>query len=179
MRRDGHTDEPLLAAARGYEQGNSGRFNSLGRPQRGAPVRRFSTPSPRVATPPSDPKDNKCANCSMTGHTKENCPKPQISIEDRNCRICSKTGHIARKCPDNDKAGHPSAKPAVIAKSGASTAIVPYRNRTFLWLVTVEEGYQQLRRPKPKGVTFGELPVPHRQATQRLRKTQFCTAHRL
>ena len=83
MSRDGQNDESVLAAARGYVRGNSGRFNSPGRPQREAPVRRFGTPGLRVATPPRDPKDNKCANCNITGLTKENGPKPQISIEDK------------------------------------------------------------------------------------------------
>ena len=58
-----------------------------------------------------------------------------------------------------------------MTQSGASIAIVSYRNRTSLEVLTDEEGYQQPRRPKPKGVTFGELPVTHREATQRLRKT--------
>ena len=79
--------------------------------------------------------------------------------------------HIARKCPDKDKAGRSSAKPALMIQSEASMAIVPYRNRTFLGVVTEEKGHQQTRRPKPKGVTFGELPITHREATQRLRKT--------
>ena len=75
------------------------------------------------------------------------------------------------RVPDKDKAGRSSAKPALMTQSGASMAIVPYRNRTFLGVVTDEEGYQQPRRPKPKGVTFGELPVTHREADQRSRKT--------
>ena len=99
------------------------------------------------------------------------CPKPPISIEDRKCHICGKAGHIARKCPDKDKGGRPQAKPALMAQSGTGTAIVPYRNRTFLEVVTDEEGNQQPRRPRPKGVTFGELLVTHREASQRLRKT--------
>ena len=57
-----------------------------------------------------------------------------------------------------------------MAQAGAGTAIVPYRNRAFLGVVTDEDGYQQPRRPQPKGVSFGELPVTHREASQRLRK---------
>jgi hypothetical protein len=57
-----------------------------------------------------------------------------------------------------------------MAQSGAGTAIVPYRNRTFLGVVTDEEGFQQPRRPRPKGVVLGELPVTHREASQRLRR---------
>ena len=34
-----------------------------------------------------------------------------------------------------------------------------------------EEGYQQPRRPRPKGVTFDELPITHRETIHRLRKT--------
>ena len=69
MSQDGHNDESVLAAARGYIRGSSGRPNGPGRVQRGAPVRRFGPPGPRVATPPRDPKDNKCANCNQVGHT--------------------------------------------------------------------------------------------------------------
>ena len=172
MSREGHNDESVLAAARGYVRGNSGRFNGQGRPPpRGAQPRRFGPPTPRVATPPREPKDNKCANCNQPGHTKLDCPKPPISIEDRKCHICGKAGHIARKCPDKDKGGRPQAKPALMAQLGAGTAIYPYRNRTFLGVVTDKDGYQQPRRPRPKGVAFGELPITHREASQRLRKT--------
>ena len=74
---------------------------------------------------------------------------------------------------DKDKGGRPPAKPALMAQAGAAnsdTAIVPYRNRAFLGMVTDEEGYQQPRRPMPRGVTFGDFPVTHREASQRLRK---------
>lgn len=162
------TTTTVLAVARGYV---NRKFNSQRRPPpRGAQPRRFGATNPRAATPPRDPKDNKCANCNQPGHTKFDCPKPPISIEDRKCYICGKAGHIARKCRDKDKGGRPPARPALMAQPCADTAIVPYRNRIFLGVVTDEEGYQQPRRPQPKGVTFGELPVTHREASQRLRK---------
>ena len=74
----------------------------------------------------------------MTGHTKENCTKLKLSIEDRKCNICNKTSHIGNK----DKATRPTDTLTLMAQSGPGTAIVPYRNRAFLGVVTDEEGYQ-------------------------------------
>ena len=92
-------------------------------------------------------------------------------MEDRKCHICRLTGHTARRCPNKDKAApRPASRSALWAQAGSSIAIVPYKIRTFLGVVTDDEGFQQPRRPRPPGVTFGELPVTHREATQKLRK---------
>ena len=64
----------------------------------------------------------------------------------------------------------PGSKPALLAQASPGTAIVPYGSRTFLGVVTDDEGFQEPRRPKPRGVAFAELPVTHRQATRKLRK---------
>ena len=92
-------------------------------------------------------------------------------MEERKCQICNQTGHIARRCPDKDKAAsRPVRKPTLMAQPAPSTAIVLYRNRTFLGAITDDEGFQQPRRPRPRQVTFGELSVTRREATQKLRK---------
>ena len=173
MSRDGHDDDTVLAVVREYARGQARRF--AGRPQRGVPARgaRFGAtgnPGGRVPTPPRDPKDNKCAICNQVGHTKENCPKPQIAMEERKCHICNETGHIARICPDRER---PAGKPALMAQQAPGTAIVPYRNATFLGVIIDNEGFQQPRRPRPRQETFDELPVAHREATQKLRNSKF------
>ena len=40
----------------------------------------------------------------------------------------------------------------------------------MLGVITNDEGFQHLRRPCPRQVTFGELPVTHWEATQKFRK---------
>ena len=58
----------------------------------------------------------------------------------------------------------------MLAQAGPGTAIVPYGNRIYIEVVSDIAGFQEPRRPKPRGVTFAELPVIHREATQKLRK---------
>ena len=68
--------------------------------------------------------------------------------------------------------GHTTAnrRPALLAQAGPGTALVPFRNRTYLGVVTDDEGFQQPRRPEPRGVIFDELPVTHQEATQKPRR---------
>ena len=49
--------------------------------------------------PPRDAKDIKCANCNMTGHDKDACTKPKLSISMRACHECGEVGHIGKNCP--------------------------------------------------------------------------------
>ena len=96
MSREGHDDETVLAVARGYARQPSGRFSSSSKPPRGGPpcgAPRFG-PSSRVATPPRDPKDNKCANCNQPGHAHLNCPKPQVPKEQRKCHVCTQCQQV-------------------------------------------------------------------------------------
>ena len=92
-------------------------------------------------------------------------------MEDRTCHICNQTDHIARRCPNKDKATHrPAVKPGLLKQASPCTTIVPYGNCTSLGVLHDGKGFQQPRRSRPQGATFGDLPVTHQEATQKLRK---------
>ena len=57
----------------------------------------------RLATPPRDIRDTKCANCGGLGHTAPNCKKAKVPLEERRCHNCNQPGHIAAKCPEKGK----------------------------------------------------------------------------
>ena len=97
----------------------------------------------RAATPPRDPKENKCANCSEKGHDKDNCPKAKIATSERKCHTCGRVGHLARNCPDKDKAR--------TTGSQARLAIQDDQPRVWGCVVEEDEGFTRVgHRPVPK-----------------------------
>ena len=86
MQGAGFSSDFILSAVQNYR----GRGN---RPQQRP--RQGPGPARRIATPPRDAKDIKCANCNGTGHMALKCPKPKLADDQRKCHVCGKPGHLA------------------------------------------------------------------------------------
>ena len=148
MQKLGGGGDYVLAAARAIQRRNAQR-----------------APAKRVSTCPRDPKDTKCANCNQTGHTAATCTKPKRAMADRLCHVCNKPGRLARRCPDRDK-----QKPAMVGTEQAPQLAIA--DKPYVVCMVDEEGYTTVshKKPKPRGVQLGELPMQSRGASQKERR---------
>ena len=109
------------------------------------PLRRGTSETPSAQT------------VELFGHTAPNCKKPKVPLEERKCHKCGQPGHISAKCTEN---GRP--RPTV---AGVSTAAQASHVKAIMDQICCHvdaDGFAPARRtfkPKPKSVTFEDLPV--------------------
>ena len=115
----------------------------------GPPQQQQQQRQPRA--PPRDARDVRCGNCGATGHTAMACKKPKVPMEERKCHNCGEPGHIAARCKKAPRAI------VAVADSGSQGG----RQLAYGLMVEDEDGFVpvQRRRPTPRGLTLGELPI--------------------